>query len=170
MARVQRNFVVIEYIELVVISVAAILGCETIVVSRFRVISRRAGWFRVFPIAPTTLGVDNATLKHAPRIRSGRSRGESKERETTWRFRMRNRIVLRIAFVAAIALLWSTQASAQTRAEGIINDFTATLDPAGPWHINGPSTARRARSNSRRHSPWCAPTTRPGSRIPTTSE
>ena len=54
---------------------------------------------------------------------------------------MKTKIIWRVALVAALAFMGSSPAIAQTppqtRVDGLIHDFTAALDAAGPWEISG---------------------------------
>ena len=54
---------------------------------------------------------------------------------------MKTKILWRVVLVAALAFMGSSPALAQapphTRVDGLIHDFTAALDAAGPWEISG---------------------------------
>ena len=54
---------------------------------------------------------------------------------------MKISIPLRAAFLVTLALALGSQGQAQTAAPtkfaGDVDDYTALLDPAGPWHISG---------------------------------
>jgi hypothetical protein len=54
---------------------------------------------------------------------------------------MSGQIVWRVAAAAALAVTLSghglAQAQPETKLGGVINDYTAVLDPGGPWHIVG---------------------------------
>jgi hypothetical protein len=54
---------------------------------------------------------------------------------------MKTSIPLRAAFLFTLSLALSSQGQAQTSAptkfSGGVDDYTALLDPAGPWHISG---------------------------------
>jgi hypothetical protein len=54
---------------------------------------------------------------------------------------MKTPLVFRVATVVALTLALSgrgqAQPAPQTRLNGDVNDYTALLDPAGPWHVSG---------------------------------
>lgn len=54
---------------------------------------------------------------------------------------MKTKILWRVVLVAALSFMGSSPALAQapphTRVDGLIHDFTAALDAAGPWEISG---------------------------------
>jgi hypothetical protein len=54
---------------------------------------------------------------------------------------MKTSILWRVASLVTLALALSSQAQAQTTTQtkltGDLNDYTALLDPAGPWHVSG---------------------------------
>jgi hypothetical protein len=54
---------------------------------------------------------------------------------------MKTSILWRAASLVTVALALSSQGRAETvaptRFDGAVNDYTAALDPGGPWHVSG---------------------------------